>query len=105
MSAPVVATISLFYAVEKWNDYYTALLYISNRKLFPLQLVLRETILDVRQIMASPIGAEIARNNRPTYTPALQMAIIAISIIPIFCIYPYLQKHFTKGIMFGAIKE
>lgn len=104
-SAPVIATISLFYAVDKWNDYYTALLFLSNRMLFPLQLVLREAILDVQQIMATSIGAEIARNNRPTYTQALQMAIITVSTIPIFCVYPFLQKHFTKGIMLGAIKE
>lgn len=104
-SAPVIATISLFYAVDKWNDYYTALLYISNRKLYPLQLVLREAILDFSQIMASPIGAEIARNNRATYTQALQMAIITITTIPILCVYPFLQKHFTKGILFGAVKE
>jgi putative aldouronate transport system permease protein len=104
-SAPVIATISLFYAVDKWNDYYTALLFISTRMLLPLQLVLREAILDVQQIMATSIGASIARNNRPTYTQALQMAIITVSTIPIFCVYPFLQKHFTKGIMLGAIKE
>jgi putative aldouronate transport system permease protein len=105
MSAPVIATISLFYAVGLWNDYYTALLYINDRKLVPLQLVLREAILDFTQIMASPIGAEIARKNTATYTKALQMAIIIVSTVPIFCIYPFLQKHFTKGIMFGAVKE
>jgi len=105
MSAPVIATISLFYAVGLWNDYYTALLYITDRNLVPLQLILREAILDFSQIMASPIGAEIARNNRATYTQALQMAIIIVSTVPIFCIYPFLQKHFTKGIMFGAVKE
>jgi putative aldouronate transport system permease protein len=104
-SAPVIATISLFYAVDKWNDYWTALLFISTRALYPLQLVLRETILDVTQIMASSIGAEIARSNRPQYTLALQMAILTISTIPIFLVYPFLQKHFTKGIMLGAIKE
>ena len=105
MSAPVIATISLFYAVGIWNDYYTALLFISNRDLVPLQLILRETILNLNQIMASSIGASIAASNRPTYTPALQMAIITISTVPIFCIYPFLQKHFTKGILFGAVKE
>jgi putative aldouronate transport system permease protein len=105
MSAPVIATISLFYAVGIWNDYYTALLFISNRDLYPLQLVLRETILDLNQIMNSSIGVSIANSNRATYTPALQMAIITISTVPIFCVYPFLQKHFTKGILFGAVKE
>ena len=104
-SAPVIATISLFYAVDRWNEYYGALLFISNRNLYPLQLVLREAVLDFSQIMASTIGAQIAQSNRATYTQGLQMAIIVISTIPIFCVYPFLQKHFTKGIMFGAIKE
>jgi len=104
-SAPVIATISLFYAVDKWNDYYTALLFISDRKLYPLQLILREAILDFTQIMASGIGASIAQSNRPVYSQGLQMAIIVITTIPIFCVYPFLQKHFTKGIMLGAIKE
>ena len=104
-SAPVIATISLFYAVDRWNDYYTALLFISNRNLYPLQLLLREAILNVNQLMASSIGAQIAQSNRAPYTQGLQMAIIVISTIPIFCVYPFLQKHFTKGIMLGAIKE
>lgn len=105
MSAPAIATISLFYAVDKWNDYYTALLFISDKKLFPLQLVLREAILDFGQIMASPIGAEIAAKNSAQYSEALKMAIITIATVPIVCVYPFLQKHFTKGIMFGAVKE
>ncbi len=104
-SAPVIATISLFYAVDRWNEYYDALLFITNRNLYPLQLVLREAILDFTQIMASSIGAQIAQSNRAPYTKGLQMAIIVISTIPIFCVYPFLQKHFTKGIMLGAIKE
>lgn len=104
-SAPVIATISLFYAVDKWNEYYDALLFISNRNLYPLQLVLREAILDFNQIMGSGIGAQIANSNRAPYAKGLQMAIIVISTVPIFCVYPFLQKHFTKGIMFGAIKE
>lgn len=104
-SAPVIATISLFYAVDKWNEYFAALLFITNRNLYPLQLVLREVILDFTQIMASAMGAQIARSNSATYTQALQMAIITVSTIPIFCVYPFLQKHFTKGIMFGSVKE
>ena len=105
MSAPAIATISLFYAVDRWNDYYTALLFITNKHLFPLQLVMRQAILDFSQIIASPIGADIAAKNTATYTDALKMAIITISTVPIFCVYPFLQKHFTKGIMFGAVKE
>lgn len=103
-SAPVIATISLFYAVDKWNEYYSALLFISNRNLYPLQLVLREAVLDFTQLMGSSIGAQIARSNRAMYPQAMKMAIITITTVPILCVYPFLQKHFTKGIMFGAVK-
>ena len=104
-AAPIIATISLFYAVDKWNDYYTALLYISSRNKIPLQLLLREAILDLNQVIASSVGQQLARAETPVYTPSLQMSIIVISTIPIFCVYPFLQKHFTKGIMLGSVKE
>lgn len=104
-AAPIIATISLFYAVDKWNDYYTALLYISSRNKIPLQLLLREAILDFNQVIASSVGQQLARAETPVYTPSLQMSIIVISTIPIFCVYPFLQKHFTKGIMLGSVKE
>ncbi|OGO82313.1 MAG: hypothetical protein A2Y21_02030, partial [Clostridiales bacterium GWC2_40_7] len=96
-SAPVIATISLFYAVDRWNEYYDALLFISNRNLYPLQLVLRAAILNFSQIMASTLGAQIAQSNKAPYAKGLQMAIIVVSTVPIFCVYPFLQKHFTKG--------
>ena len=106
MSAPVIATISLFYAVEKWNDYFTALMFISSKNLKPLQLVLREVLLDFQQIMGSSIGQAIASNSgKAVYTKSLQMAIIVVSTVPIFIIYPFLQKHFTKGLNMGAVKE
>lgn len=105
MSAPIIATIALFYAVDKWNDYYTALMYLSNRKLFPLQLVLREAILDFNQVIGSSVGAQLARENSKVYSQGMQMAMIVISTVPIFCVYPFLQRYFTKGLMLGAVKE
>ena len=104
-SVPVIATISLFYAVDKWNDYYTALLFLTDRNLYPLQLVLREVIQNFTMFLGSNIGQEIARTNSVMYTRSLQMAVIVIATIPILCVYPFLQKHFTKGIMLGAVKE
>ncbi|MEA4889371.1 MAG: carbohydrate ABC transporter permease [Clostridiaceae bacterium] len=105
MSAPIIATISLFYAVDKWNDYYTALMYLTNRKIFPLQLVLREAILDFNQVIGSSVGAQLARENSTVYSQGMQMAMIVISTVPIFCVYPFLQRYFTKGLMLGAVKE
>jgi len=105
MSAPVIATVSLFYSVDKWNEYYTALLFISSRKLYPLQLVLREIIMNFTQLMASSIGAAIMESQKTVYSQSLQMAVIVVATVPILLVYPFLQKHFTKGIMFGAVKE
>jgi len=105
MSAPVIATVSLFYSVDKWNEYYTALLFISNRKLYPLQLVLREIIMNFTQLMASSIGAAIVDSQKTIYSQSLQMAVIVVATVPILLVYPFLQKHFTKGIMLGAVKE
>lgn len=105
MSAPVIATISLFYAVDRWNDYYTALLCLNDRKLYPLQLILREVVQNFTQIKASAMGAAVLQANHKIYDESLKMAIITLSTIPILALYPFLQKHFTKGIIFGAVKE
>jgi ABC-type sugar transport system, permease component len=104
-SAPVIATISLFFAVDKWNEYYSALLFISDNKLYPLQLVLREVLLDFSMIKQTSIGAAMEQEHNAVFTQALQMAIVVIATIPILCVYPFLQKHFTKGILLGAVKE
>lgn len=103
-STPIIATIALWIAVGQWNSWWSALMYISNPKLFPLQLVLREMQTDFQQLMSTNIGAEIARTNKAVYTKGLQMAVITVATIPILCIYPYLQKFYTKGIMLGAVK-
>lgn len=104
-SAPVIATISIFYAVDRWNEYYNAMLFISSRNLHPLQLVLRNILLNFTQMSGSSIGQAIKNSRIPVYTKSLQMAIIVVATVPILCVYPFLQKHFTKGILFGAVKE
>ena len=105
MAAPIIATMSLFYAVDKWNDYFSALLYISNDRLKPLQLVLRQVLVDYTTVTSSAIGASIAASTSPIYQLSLQMAIIVVATIPIFIVYPFLQKYFAKGIIVGAVKE
>ncbi len=105
-SGPVIATIALFYAVDKWNAYYEAMLFLSrNRKLLPLQAVLRDIVQNFNMFIAGGIGAAIAQQNQVVYQRSLQMAVIVVATVPILCVYPFLQKHFTKGIMLGAVKE
>jgi putative aldouronate transport system permease protein len=104
-SMPIIATVSLFYAVERWNEWWHALLFIQSRNLQPLQMVLREVLFNFDQAIASSIGRSIAQSKKFTYARSVQMAIVVVATVPILLVYPYLQKHFTKGIMLGSIKE
>ena len=104
VSLPVIMTITLFYAVSQWNDYFSAMIFISNRSLYPLQTLLRTIVTDYDQ--ASNIFAQqYSLQYKQTYTLSVQMACIVISTIPILLFYPWLQKYFTKGVILGGIKE
>lgn len=103
MSTPIFATIALFIAVGKWNDYYTAMLLIRDKFQYPLQLLLREMLLDTTKNM-SGMAAQIASQEKTTYELGLKMATVAVATIPIFCVYPFVQKYFTKGILLGGVK-
>lgn len=94
VSAPILATIGLMYGVGHWNQYFASLMYISDSGKRTLQVVLREMLS-----RASSMEADVAI---PTRT--LQMAGVVISAVPIIMVYPFLQRHFTQGIMLGAIK-
>ncbi|MEV0792577.1 carbohydrate ABC transporter permease [Kribbella sp. NPDC050459] len=100
LSKPILAAIGLFYAVAYWNEFFTALLYLQDSSRWPIQLVLRQYLIDNAQVAVdNDIVKEI-----PPPQPALQMAILVVSLIPIACVYPFLQKHFTKGMLTGAVK-
>lgn len=96
LSVPVLLTIGLFYAVSHWNEYFQALFYVTDRALQPLQVLVRSILEQSRAPLES---AEI---NVPTAT--LQMAAVVIATVPIIVIYPFIQKHFTKGVLLGSIK-
>lgn len=96
LSKPVMMTIGLFYMVGHWNQFFQGVLYISSSELKPLQLIVREILLRSRQVMEN-VDATL-----PTKT--LQMASVVFASVPIICVYPFIQKHFTKGIMLGAVK-
>ena len=104
ISAPFIATFGLFYAVERWNEWWYALIFISDSSKAPLQIYLRETLITSNSLLSS-IAAQMAeKNTAKVYAPALQMATIVITCIPILMVYPFLQKHFSKGILVGSIK-
>jgi ABC-type glycerol-3-phosphate transport system permease component len=104
LSAPIIAVLALFYAVGHWNSYFDAMLYLRSQSLFNIQLVLRIAISSISQIM-SQTGADMAAQQRLlAVAEASKYVIIVISMLPVLIIYPFVQKHFIKGIMIGAIK-
>lgn len=103
LSAPIMATIGLFRAVALWNSYFAGIVYVRDRIFWPVQLALREIILAADTAMTEANGnlAEIS-DEIPTIT--LQYASLLVVVVPIMCIYPFLQKYFAKGVMLGAVK-
>lgn len=100
LSKAILAVVGLFYGVGYWNSFFTSLLYLNDSSLWPLQMVVRAYVVGGSQL--SP--AELGNPDVLPPQPALQMAILIISIIPIVCVYPFLQKHFAKGVLTGAVK-
>lgn len=100
LSKPVLAVIGLFYAVGYWNSYFNALIYISTPDKWPIQVVLNQYVIQGSQI------ARLQATDIPT-PPAqsIQMAVVVLATVPILIIYPFLQRHFAKGMLTGAIKE
>lgn len=100
ISTPGVATITLFYMLGFWNDWWLAMNFIDDRSLYPLQYLLRQVMSNVKY--ASEVGAIMTNTAIPTDT--VQMATCLLSIGPIILAYPFLQKYFIKGITVGAVK-
>ena len=96
LSVPSMITIGLFYAVGHWNSFFAAIMYITDRSLFPLQVVVREILMMTQQPL------ENAEDMVPTVT--MQMSAVIFASLPIIAVYPFLQKHFTKGMLLGSIK-
>ncbi|MFY9176204.1 MAG: carbohydrate ABC transporter permease [Caldicoprobacterales bacterium] len=103
LSVPIVAVLIIFYAVGHWNAWFNALLYLSDSSLHPLQLFLRKILLMNSPDMLQE-GMEDAFE-RLAYTIQLKYSSIVVATLPIICVYPFVQKHFVKGVMLGAIKE
>lgn len=101
LQTPILATISLFTAVNQWNDFFTTKLYITNTKLYTLQYLLYELLQQVTAA-AEQIAGE---NPYATITPTgIRLTLTAVVVIPIICVYPFVQKFYVKGLMVGAVK-
>jgi len=103
LSLPVLATFTLFYAVDHWNSYFTCLLYINDAEKWTVQLVLRQLIiLSSGANVGSDSAGEMSRMSLPS--AGLRNAAIIVATLPIAIVYPFLQKYFTKGMLLGSVK-
>jgi putative aldouronate transport system permease protein len=102
LSKPAIATFSLFYAVQHWNNYFTPILYIDSPEKWTIQVILRQIVV-VGDVTASLAGDNSFLENAPP-PETIQMAAILLATVPILVLYPFLQKHFAKGVMLGAVK-
>lgn len=101
LSTAIIAVMVLFYAVDHWNAFFNAIIYLRNRSLFPLQLYLREILLQNQEIGTAD-GAGLYE--RMMQVETMKYSIILISSLPVLLLYPLVQKYFVKGVMVGAIK-
>lgn len=97
LSKAVIAVVGLFYAVSYWNAFFSAMLYLNDSTMWPLQLVLRTYVLQSTPLVSDTLA---------TLPPAqsIQMAIVVIAVLPIVAVYPFLQRHMSKGVLTGAVK-
>ena len=102
LAKPIISVISLFLAVGYWNNYFSGIIYIRSQSKWPLQLVLREIIASASSMMENTGGNMAEGGALPSIM--LQYASIVVVMVPILCIYPFIQKYFEKGIMLGAVK-
>ena len=103
LSKPVIAVLTLFCAVTHWNSYFNPMIYLSDRDKFPLALFLKEILISTQIDPSSIVDPEMAMKIA-TMAQQIQYALIVVTVIPIILIYPFIQKHFAKGIMLGSVK-
>jgi putative aldouronate transport system permease protein len=101
LSKPILAVMVLFYAVGHWNSYFNALIYIRSKDLYPLQLVLREVLL-VSQTDA--VDSNVGMESKVLLAESIKYVVIIISSLPVLVMYPFVQRHFVKGVMIGSLK-
>ncbi|GMK47337.1 sugar ABC transporter permease [Paenibacillus glycanilyticus] len=102
LSKPILAVMVLFYAVGHWNSFFNALIYIRDEGKYPLQLVLREILLISQS--AQTDGGSVGLEKQILLSESIKFAVIIVSSLPVLVMYPFVQRHFVKGVMIGSIK-
>lgn len=104
ISMPIIATFTLFYGVDRWNEWWNAMMYINDTRKYPLQLLLRNLI--VKNFSSASMATAYAQDSAQFVAKEnIKMATAVVAIVPITVVYPFLQKYFAKGVMVGAIKS
>lgn len=105
LSLPSIMTIGLFYAVGQWNSWFSAMIYLQDSKKYPLQLVLRQIVLQnqVNEIIGTMAGS-LTEDATQMVSENIKYTVIIVAVFPILCVYPFVQKYFVKGVMVGSIK-
>lgn len=105
LSKPILATYALFTIVNHWNSWFSALIYLKDASRYPLQMYLRKMIVD-GEVGTTYAGSEVndLLSMGLVNPKNLQMAVVILTVLPILCVYPFVQKYFVKGVMIGAIK-
>ena len=103
LSVPTIATMILFYAVGYWNGWFSALIYLDDKVKYPVQLIMRNIVLSGETTSMSSSTSSMTGDLGAIATN-IKYAVVFITMLPILCVYPFVQKHFVKGVMVGALK-
>ena len=101
LAKPIMATMLLFYAVQHWNSFFHALIFLTEKRRYPLQLILRSVVVESTFEQMNDIGAA---TDFMVLEKTIRFSVIMVSTLPILLVYPFLQKYFVKGVMIGALK-
>lgn len=104
LSKPILAVLALFYAVAHWNAFFNALIYLNDRERFPLQLIIREILLQNQMINTMTQTGDSDTMEMELWSESIKYSIMIVASLPVLVIYPFFQRFFVKGIMIGAIK-
>lgn len=105
LSGPILAVMALYYGVGKWNSYFDALVYMSSTSKYPLQMFLREILIN-NQVDLNMVGLDLAAAEAKMHlAQVIKYGVIVVASLPVLCVYPFVQKYFVKGVMIGAVKE
>lgn len=104
ISIPTIAAISLFYAVARWNEWWLPMLFIPDPNKQTMPLILRKMLMQIDSMLKSSQAATASSKTRRVYPEGIKMAAVVITSLPVLVVYPFIQKHFTAGMMIGSVK-